>query len=185
MAKKTLPMNPTPSQIVQALPHVRYEIESLLQTPDYDPSNLALKESVYFRKMAHCRALYWFFTTPGSRRREDDVLCEDFGFKSERLYSGEARPLLDQFNKRLFHLTHGRIREKRPWPMLDLLQPVMGRSRRFVDHVLQTGAIQLDDEERRRWRALKNADARRFPLEQDTSNVATHQIRAFEGRGGS
>jgi len=32
-------MQPTAEQILQALPHVRYEIESFLQTPEYDSCN--------------------------------------------------------------------------------------------------------------------------------------------------
>src|SRR6266513_1518668 len=63
-------MHPTPEQIRQALPHIRYEIESFLQTPAHDSHNEALQESVYFRKMAHCRALYHFFRKPLSERQD-------------------------------------------------------------------------------------------------------------------
>src|SRR6266581_594101 len=53
-----LPMDPTPDQVARVLKHVHYEIESLLLTPQYEQWNKALEESVYFRKMAHCRVLY-------------------------------------------------------------------------------------------------------------------------------
>ena len=95
----TLIMNPTQEQIVQALPHVRYEVASLLQTPAYDLSNKTLAESVYFRKMAHCRALYTFFTRPVVKRQkldpnDDDVVSEDHGFQAEALYGAEPKPCL-------------------------------------------------------------------------------------------
>ncbi len=71
-------MKPTYDQIQSSLEHVHYEIESFLQSPEYDPKNSALEESVYFRKMAHCRALHDFFKTAANNRKQDDIVSGDF-----------------------------------------------------------------------------------------------------------
>src|SRR6266480_5729266 len=101
-------MHPTPEQIRQALPHIRYEIESFLQTPAHDSHNEALQESVYFRKMAHCRALYHFFRKPLSERQDrrkkvdDDVLSEDYGFQAKDVYGEDSATLLNRLLDRPF-----------------------------------------------------------------------------------
>ena len=80
-------MNPTPEQIAQALPHVLYEIESLFLGPKYNVANKELAESVEFRRMAHGRALYTFFTkAKRTQEKDDDVLCGDFGFPSTKYF---------------------------------------------------------------------------------------------------
>jgi len=128
-------MHPTPEQIRQALPHIRYEIESFLQTPAHDFHNEALQESVYFRKMAHCRALYHFFRKPLSERQDrrkrvdDDVLSEDYGFQAKDVYGEDSATLLNRFNKDLLHLTYARLDrtpETKPWPMDELFLPLSG-----------------------------------------------------------
>lgn len=173
-------MKPTGQQIIEALPHVRYEIESLLLTPKHDPSYSALVESVEFRKMAHARVLYSFFTRPQSKRREndpndDDVLSEDYAFPAEPLYGLDPRVLLDRFKKDLFHLTYARLRripQTKRWPREELLPPVEKQSRKSIEHILQSATILVDDTERGSWQQLKDDDACERPLQQHTSNVA-------------
>jgi len=93
---------------------------------------------------------------------DDDVVSEDFGFPAEALYGADPKPLLDRFNKRMFHITYSRIHEKNQWLMDELLPPVMRQSGRFVDHILQLSTVSLDDVERGLWHALKPADAIRL-----------------------
>jgi len=147
-------MKPTPEQIKGALPHVDYEIEGLLLTPKYDESDKALEESVYFRKMAHCPVLHDFFTTSGLDRRDDDILCEDFGFPAQALYGNDAKSLLARFNKDLFHLTYARLERTpatKPWPMGLLFPPVCKRSHMFIAHVLKSPSLRIADAEMKCW----------------------------------
>src|SRR5437867_7444048 len=167
-------MQPTPEQIRQALPHVRYEIESFLQTPAYDSQNEALQESVYFRKMAHCRALYHFFRKSLSERQDrrnrvdDDVLSEDYGFQAKDVYGEDLATLLNRFNKDLLHLTYARLertRETKPWPMDKLFPPIEQRTREFIDHILSFGPDKIDPAEHARWRRLSNDIRVNIPLQ--------------------
>ena len=52
--------SPTRAQKIAVLKDIRYEIESLLATPRYDSADEVIRETVYFRKMAHARALHTF-----------------------------------------------------------------------------------------------------------------------------
>jgi hypothetical protein len=170
-------MKPELAQIITALPHVRYEIESLLLTPQHDKSNSALVESVCMRKMVHCRVLYSFFTISKDARdkRDDDVVCEDYEFPREDLYGANPRALLDEFNKRIFHLTYSR--DRRPWDMKTLLPPVENQSRKFVSHIIRGNSlpIQIDEAEERCWRRLQQDISLGVSLQQNTSNVAIQQ----------
>ena len=171
----TLIMNPTQEQIVQALPSCALRSRVfLLQTPAYDLSNKTLAESVYFRKGWRTVALF----TPSLQEQvvkrqkldpnDDDVVSEDYGFQAEALYGAEPKPLLDRFNKRLFHITYSRINEKNEWLMDELLPPSLCVSRRrFIDHVLQVTTIPIDTSERSLWRALKAKQTPATPLQQN------------------
>jgi hypothetical protein len=165
---------------------VQYEIESLLLTPDYDQSNKALQESVYFRKMAHCRALYAFFTKAASARqgpKDDDIVSEDFGFSARPLYGNDSAHLLARFNKDLFHLTYSRLERTpttKPWPMDRLFPPVSERSQEFVAHILASRGPTLRDAERALWARLSAGQSLQAPLQQNTSNVAISKVAALK-----
>ena len=181
-------MKPTPGQIAQALQHVRYEIQSFLQTPDYCRSNKALEESVYFRKMAHCRVLHDFFTTRAADRNKsnDDIVSEDFRFPAQEIYGDKPRELLKRFNKHLFHLTYDRLNrtpETKAWRMDLLFPPVAQRSIEFIDHILRNCALGVSAE-LTVWTELKAAVAAQLPLQQNTSNVAAAQISVIERKRG-
>lgn len=174
---------PTIPQITASLPHVRYEIESLLLRLDHDPKNEALVESVYFRKMAHGRVLDTFFSKSTSERHTDDVLAEDFGFPSRKLYGATQKELRDRFNKDLFHLTYSRLERTpstKPWPMESLLLPVIEVSKMFIDHVIGPMFIPVSEAERTNWRVLKASVAGGLQLQQTTSNVTEYQIASIE-----
>jgi hypothetical protein len=158
----------------------------------YDQSNKALEESVYFRKMAHCRALYHFFKkaerkdTP--RREDDDILSEDFGFAHKELYGNEREDLLNRFNKDLFHLTYERLKrtpDTKPWPMDALFLPVAQQSKEFIEHILTCHDVPVTETERALWTNLKAAAAANLPLQQNTKNVAESQISYIELKHGS
>jgi hypothetical protein len=146
-------VNPTPEQINHALPHVRYEIEAFLLTPKYDRSDEALEESVCFRKMVHCRALYDFFSQSGDIRQyrnyEDNVVSEDFSFaRKKELYGPDPRPHLDRFNKDLLHITYSRLErtaDDKAWPTQRLFPPVSEAAREFIDHILTNTTLAIDD----------------------------------------
>src|SRR5882724_8913705 len=115
-------MTPTTNELLESLSHIRFEIMSLLLVPEHDATNEALRESVALRRMVSARSLYTFFTTPKSKRCSNDVLSDDFGFSPQELYNTNARQLLDEFNKRIFHLTFSRYHG--PWKTEILLPPV-------------------------------------------------------------
>lgn len=184
-------MTPTPEQITAALPHVRYDIESLLLTPNYDRSNKALEESVYFRKMAHCRALYHFFKKTASQRIDrvaridDDIVSEDFGFSAQDVYGSKADELLKRFNKDLLHLTYERLirtPNTKPWPMDVLFPPVAQRAREFIEHILTQFTGNVPERERRLWEVMKSDVKEGVSLQQNTSNVAEPIISSLEIR---
>ncbi len=176
-------MTPKPEQISNALPHIRYEIESFLQTPDYDRSNKALEESVYFRKMAHCRALHHFFKTEKNKRKDDDVLSVDFGFPAFDVYEANSKEWSKRFNKDLMHLTYERLNRTpntKPWPMDELFPPVAKRSKEFINHILTQYNGSMPDSERKLWERLKAEVDEKSPLQQNTSNVAAPTVSNLE-----
>jgi hypothetical protein len=175
-------MTPSHDQAIAMLPHVRYEIESLLLTPAYDPSNEALEESVLFRRMAHARVLHTFFTAPTSKRFKDDVLSADYGFRTDPIYGHDEKELLNRFNKDLFHLSLERLSrtvETKPWPMRRLLLPVIECSRQLIQHILGGAVAGVSEAELDKWRQLVEGDRMGAPLEQQTSNIAAVEVASF------
>jgi hypothetical protein len=179
------PREPTLEEKVGALQHVRYEVESLLLTPDGARSNKTLEEAVELARMVHSRALYTFFSTAPEDRKKDDMISKDFSFEPKRLYGDkvQTQATVDRFNKHLFHLTYNRVHlsaaEKR-WPREEWLPPVVAQSKRFIDHILETPPFLIPDEERKCWQKLKNADTRGLALEQNTGNIAPPLIHITE-----
>lgn len=177
-------MNYTQEQRAAALEHVRYEIQALLQTPAHNPKDESIVETIYFRKMAHARALHGFFTTPIANRHKDDVLSEDYGFAAKPIYSdADEERFLDRYNKDLLHISYtrlGRIAATKPWPISDMILPIKSRCLDFIPHVVALSWPSIPREEREKWRVLiPNAEAG-IPLQQHTSNVSTQQITVIE-----
>lgn len=182
-------MEPTPKQISLALPHIRYEIESFLLTPSYDKSNKALEESVYFRKMAHCRALYHFFKKKledrkdSKNRLDDDVLSKDFGFSSQDAYGAKSDELSKRFNKDLMHLTYDRLNRNagtKAWPMDELFPPVANLAKKFIDHILTQYTGDLPEAERELWEKLKADVNNATALQHSASNIVDPISFSFE-----
>jgi hypothetical protein len=175
---------PTRAEIVAALRDVRYEIEALLQAPKHDPTDESIVETVFFRRMAHARALHTFFVTPISERYKDDVLAEDYRFQARAIYSDEkSQEFIDRFNKDLFHISYSRVHRTsvtKAWPMDEMLPPIIKRSREFIEHVLALGWPDVTSNELRCWQAMRNERFRFTTLAQSTSNVAASQVECVE-----
>jgi len=176
-------MTPTPVQKVAALPHVRYEIEALLLTPRHDSTDEAIVETVYFRKMAHARALLDFFVTPTVDRYRDDVLSEDFQFPARAIYpDSQDQEFRDRFNKDILHISYSRTRRDartKEWPLQQMLPPIIDRALEFVRHV-EGLTWQLPDAERQMWGAIRSRYTGAAPLVQSTANVASAQVVSVE-----
>jgi hypothetical protein len=171
-------MNPSEQQIRGLLPHIRYEIEAFLLEPDFDRDNESLRESVLFRRMAHARSLYSFFTVSSEKRRDDDGLAEDYGFPAAAIYEdGVAPELLRRFNKDLFHITYTRLQRtaaNKRWPIEELLNPIAARALQFVDHIVREAArLGIDGNEINCWRDLPSKIHSDVPLTQQTSNTTS------------
>ena len=84
----------------------------------HDTTDYCAWEHINFSRMGHARALYDFFETPTTKRKQDDAVSEDFGFPARRI----ERPEDDRnrLNKQLFQpsltsrLTYDETRM--PWP---------------------------------------------------------------------
>src|SRR6266576_1787254 len=175
---------PTRVETVSALRDIRYEIEGLLQTPKHDPTDESIVETVFFRKMAHARALCTFFTTSISKRYKDDVVSEDYLFEAKAIYSDEkSQELIDRFNKDLFHISYARVHRTphtKAWPMDEMLPPIIVRSKKFITHVLALGWSDIPSDELRRWQTMRSKKFLVSMLAQSTSNVAAPQVASVE-----
>jgi len=147
-------MKPSDDQRAEILSHIRYEIEHCFFVPAHDQNNAHLRESVYLAMLIHARNLLDFFES--SERRQDDVLCSDFGFPAAvvPIDTKERK----RFNKDLLHLTYSRLRhshDTKPWPVLALLQPLAVRAVDFVTHIISRPPVRADAEELKQWSALR------------------------------
>jgi hypothetical protein len=106
-----------------------YEVVYTFGVPDYDPRDYCQWEVMNFCRLAHARLLYDFLETPKNRRRDDDVLAEDFGYPAQTIRL--TRDDRERLNKDLLHFSYGRLRHTpatKPWPssiLSNLLDPVL------------------------------------------------------------
>ncbi len=137
----------------QMLSHIRYEIGQCFIVPRQEQDAWHLKESVFLAILIHARILLTFFES--SDRRQDDVLCSDFGFSPSTVpMSADARL---RFNKDMVHLTYSRLRhtpETKPWPVLEILGPLLERAIGFMSHVVSCPPADADPNELAEWDAL-------------------------------
>jgi hypothetical protein len=176
--------SPTRAQKIAVLKDIRYEIESLLATPKYDSADEVIRETVYFRKMAHARALHTFLTTSKPERWKNDVLSEDYSFRASPIFPTlKSKELLERFNQALFHISYSRALRTpadKAWPIQEFLPPIVDRSKAFVGHFLSLGWPDVPQEEMMLWRRLLTPAYVRIPLAQSTSNIADSQIASVE-----
>jgi hypothetical protein len=176
--------NPTRTEIIAALRDIRYEIEALLQNPKHDPRDESIVETVYFRKMAHARALHTFFTGTASKRHKRDVLSEDYLFPAAPIYSDDkSQSLIDRFNQDLFHISYSRLQRTSAdtaWPMEEMLPPIIDRSKRFMAHLLALEWQDIPPTELQKWRDMQDKRFVFRHLAQSTLNIADSQIASVE-----
>ena len=146
---------PTDEQRIALLyDSVFYEIVFAFGISPHDTTDYCAWEHINFSRMGHARALYDFFETPTTKRKQDDAVSEDFGFPAQCI----ERPEDDRnrLNKQLFHLTYSRLtynETSKPWPdtILSCLHP---RCVEFVEHLLALGEPLVGPEEATTWQAL-------------------------------
>lgn len=144
----------TPKQLIEILPHVRYEIEQCFCIPKHDPNDAHIRESVFLAMLIHARLLVDFFERASSKF-PDDVLCSHFGFAASSI------PMLDadrlRLDKDIAHLTYSRLRhtpETKPWPIEAILTSLHSTVIKFVHHIIEHPPAGADSAELDRWRRL-------------------------------
>jgi len=146
-------MKPSEEQKAEILSHVRYEIAQCFVIPRHDQNDGHIRESVYLAMLIHARNLLNFFES--AKRKDDDVLCSDFGFPTR---SVEIDPKeRKRFNKDMVHLTYSRLRhtpDSKPWPVLAILQPLVVRAVEFMTHVVSHPPVGADTLELKEWNQL-------------------------------
>lgn len=134
---------------------VFYEVLFALGVSAHDPTDYCVWEHLNFSRFGHARALLYFYETPPDKKKwPDDIVSEDFGFKSAAIaLNSEDR---ERFNKDLFHLSARRIRhtaDSKPWPD-SILQRIHERSILFIDHLLHDDPTRDFSVESGKWKAL-------------------------------
>lgn len=129
---------PTEEQLREVFDNsMLYEILFTFGVPSHHPADYAQWEFINYTRLAHARVLYGFLQTPRSKRRDDDVLAEDFGFACQPdILLGSDR---ERLNKDLFHFTYRRLRhtpatQTKPWPptiLANLHEPTL-KFMRFI-----------------------------------------------------
>jgi hypothetical protein len=176
---------PSTQELIDALPHIRYEISSFLTVPEFDRTDFHITESVQFRRMAHARSLMDFFgkAVRSNNPKDDDILATDYGFPSQPIFSppdeGAAR---DRINKHLMHLTFSRLRlppSDKLWPIDRLFPPIARTAQAFVRHILDRRPVGYSSAERQTWEAISGAfSSRTLPMEA-TANVAHQGVQTM------
>jgi hypothetical protein len=166
---------PSNSQRKDALGHVRYEIEQLVElTAKYQPITKPIRlgdNAELETLLLHVRVLLDFFQH-GTRTRKprkriflfslwfiqlslgeaeelDDVLAMDFEFKARDIPIPKKHQ--GRLNKELAHLTYSRAGAR--WVIVDIAKPLLERCKEFTMHVLSSRvvALYLDDTARDKW----------------------------------
>ncbi|MCB0155560.1 MAG: hypothetical protein KDF65_12260 [Anaerolineae bacterium] len=94
--------------------------------------------------LAHSRALCEFFERTKrtkdyrSKSEKDDVLVIDYGFVPSKV--NVNRDYIARLNKDLAHFTYSEriTKEQKEWDYKQLVQPILIRSREFIEHLLQS-----------------------------------------------
>lgn len=151
----SLRMDPSPDQKAAILSHIRYEIGMAFVVPRHNSNDSHIREAVFLSMLIHARVLLAFFES--DERRQDDVLCSDFGFPTRDIdLEPENRA---RFNKDMMHLTYLRLRhtpDTKPWPLQDLILPLMIRSFEFIDHIIDNPPTGADPIEIDHWIGLRS-----------------------------
>jgi hypothetical protein len=154
MGKKAkAPFAPSRQQIIDVFNNsLFYEILFTFGVPVHDPSDYCHWEAINFNRMAHARLLYDFLETPASKRFQDDVLAEDFGYPAVPIPLSPDDRL--RLNKDLMHLTYSRLRhtpDTKPWPdsiLATLIDPILS----FMEYVEKDRGLFPGENDVQGWR---------------------------------
>jgi len=137
------PFNPTQKQKELALGHFLYRVWQLIGASSYPPvDDKIVHNALVEATLIHSRALFEFFgrTTrtkdKKNKTEKDDVLVTDYGFHSSKININPSYK--ERLNKDLAHFTYSErvTREQKAWDYSQLVEPILLRSRDFIEHLL-------------------------------------------------
>jgi len=152
--------SPSDEQKLNALCHVRYEIDNFLNiTEKWSKKDLEkdeeLRETVLIRRVVHFRSLYDFFSASLSDRHNDDVLAIDYNYRFSEINKGPQDR--QRFNKEIFHLTYSRKHDavNKRWD-ISQFDEMAKECRAFVRYVVNGNTnLKLDEEELVEWENIE------------------------------
>lgn len=136
--------NPTLKQKELAVGHFLYRVWQLMNASSYPKvDDRIIHNALIESTLTHSRALYEFFGRTKRFRdhkdksEKDDVLVADYGFTSSKVSIN--KDYLMRLNKDLAHFTYSErvTKEQKAWDYRQLVQPILLRSREFIEHLLQ------------------------------------------------
>jgi hypothetical protein len=143
----------TDEERVDAIPHIRWEIEKLVQAFDGYYTRLSADDhdtSIFLEAfLLHARNLIEFF---GDQRNKRAVWCGDYGYRRRAKGALLARPYGQQLNDQLAHLTDKRKNPSPRWPY-SIFRRLFLEYSAFAAHVDELGN-QVADDERKKWAGL-------------------------------
>jgi hypothetical protein len=150
------PYAPSETERQHGLVEVFFEIDQLerrcqiqAKTPD---ATRALRES----SVIHARALLAFFEGVERSEGGDEMLAVDYRFPAERIDIDETlRARLERDLGLLAYSRRTRLSSGRGWTVGLLAAPVLGRARRFIDHLIDRVLPDLAPEALPAWRKLR------------------------------
>jgi hypothetical protein len=150
------PCAPSKAERQHGLVEVFFEIDQLerrcqfqAKTPD---ATRALRES----SVVHARALLAFFEGAERSGGGDEMLAADYRFPAEPIAIDETlRARLESDLGRLAYSRRTRLSSGRGWTVGLLAAPVLGRARRFIDHLIDRVLPDLAPEAIPAWRKLR------------------------------
>jgi hypothetical protein len=168
-------MTPIYQQKIDALHHVRYEINSFLQlqknwSNGELQANEVLRETVLMRRVVHFRALYEFFCGDLQNRFKDNVLDVDYAYICSFVKKSGSDN--GRFNKEILHLTYSR-KDDGPNKLWDLSQfsDMEKECKGFIKHVVDNATgLTVSKEELEQWKTLQQGVFILTPT-QNTSSV--------------
>lgn len=150
------PYAPSKTERQHGLVEVFFEIDQLerrcqIQTKTPDMTR-ALRES----SVVHARALLEFFERSERSGDGDEILAADYAFPAEPIAIDETlRVRLESDLGRLVYSRRTRLSSGRGWTVGLLAAPVLGRARRFIDHLIDRVLPDLAPEAIPAWRKLR------------------------------
>lgn len=132
---------PKPEEVTAVLQEVFYEIKVLLWATELTYANKSEIAPLLESRLLHTRNLIDFLEHKAERRKEDDVLAEDYGFRLPQ-HIGISEGYRRRLNKSLSHITYTRValraRREMKWPIKDTLLPLLDPCEAFLQHLIDS-----------------------------------------------